>query len=149
MEERFWKDGNDQPKVIKAEDIKYWMHVPSLDMQEGPVSEDLDEAAKADAMIERPDDTEVGYDLNRYGGFISGAQWREEQMMKGAKLYGWIARDEDGTLHIFEDEPMRIKEEGRWWDRDYMSKPIEHGDFPDLKWEDEPIYVRLLIVKSE
>lgn len=46
------------------------------------VSEDLDEAAKADAMIERPDDTEVGYDLNRYGGFIAGAQWREEQIIK-------------------------------------------------------------------
>jgi hypothetical protein len=38
----FWKDGNEQPKVIKAEDIKYWMPVPSLDMQEEPVSEDLE-----------------------------------------------------------------------------------------------------------
>ena len=32
----FWKDGNEQPKVVKAEDIKYWMPVPSLDMQEEP-----------------------------------------------------------------------------------------------------------------
>ena len=35
----FWKDGNEQPKVVKAEDIKYWMPVPSLDVQEEPVSE--------------------------------------------------------------------------------------------------------------
>ena len=75
--------------------------------KEESVSEDLDEAAKADAMIERPDDTEVGYDLNRYGGFISGAQWREEQMMAKAvdgditfdyygdddKTYGCIAHN--------------------------------------------------------
>lgn len=38
----FWKDGNEQPKVVKAEDIKYWMPIPSLDVQEEPVSEDLD-----------------------------------------------------------------------------------------------------------
>lgn len=30
----FGKDGNEQPKVVKAEDIKYWMPVPSLDVQE-------------------------------------------------------------------------------------------------------------------
>ena len=35
----FWKDGNEQPKVVKAEDIKYWMPIPSLDMQEEPISE--------------------------------------------------------------------------------------------------------------
>ena len=34
----FWKDGNEQPKVVKAEDIKYWMPVPSLDVQEEPIS---------------------------------------------------------------------------------------------------------------
>ena len=38
----FWKDGNEQPKVVKAEDIKYWMPVPSLDVQEEPVSEELE-----------------------------------------------------------------------------------------------------------
>ena len=38
----FWKDGNEQPKVVKAEDIMYWMPIPSLDMQEEPMSEDLD-----------------------------------------------------------------------------------------------------------
>ena len=46
-----------------------------------PVSEDLDEAAKAHSMLKRSDDTEVGYDLNRYGGFIAGAEWQKEQLM--------------------------------------------------------------------
>ena len=37
----FWKDGNEQPTVIKAEDIKYWMPIPSLDMQEETVNKEL------------------------------------------------------------------------------------------------------------
>ena len=65
-------------------------------LQEETVSEELDEAAKADAMIERPDDTEVGYDLNRYGGFISGAQWQKEQLMKNVVLETEVLRDSDG-----------------------------------------------------
>lgn len=32
----FWKDGNEQPKAVKAEDIRYWMPIPSLDVQEEP-----------------------------------------------------------------------------------------------------------------
>lgn len=45
----FWKDGNEQPKVVKAEDIKYWMPVPSLDMQEEPAewSEEDENHAKS------------------------------------------------------------------------------------------------------
>ena len=49
------------------------------EMNEEPVCEDLEEAARADAMVERSDDTEVGYDLNRYGGFIAGAQWQKKK----------------------------------------------------------------------
>lgn len=30
----FWKDGNDQPRSIKAEDIRYWMRVPVFDLQQ-------------------------------------------------------------------------------------------------------------------
>ena len=47
-----------------------------------PVSEDLEEAAKAHSMLKRSDDTEVGYDLNRYGGFIAGAEWQKNQFEK-------------------------------------------------------------------
>jgi len=47
-----------------------------------PVSEGLDEAAKANSMLKRSDDTEVGYDLNRYGGFIAGAEWQKNQFEK-------------------------------------------------------------------
>jgi hypothetical protein len=41
----FWKDGNEQPKVVKVEDIMYWMPIPSFDsMQEEPVTSDFETA---------------------------------------------------------------------------------------------------------
>lgn len=60
-------------------------------LKEASVSEDLEKAAKENAKIERPDDTEVGYDINRFGGFVDGANWQKEQMM---------AKAVDATVHI-------------------------------------------------
>lgn len=76
----FWKDGNEQPKVVKAEDIKYWMPVPSLDVQEEPVSEDLqEELNKWQIYNDYPTD---------YDGLIKlahhFANWQKEQMMEQA-----------------------------------------------------------------
>ena len=69
-----------------------------------------------------------------------------EKNKKSPYLCGYVARDKNGLLHVFEVKPIRC--EDYWWDIDYWSASIEHGDFPDLKWEDEPIYVRLLIVEE-
>lgn len=80
---------------------------------------------------------------------IYGAHWKEQQMIKSAKLEGWIARDEDDRLHLFEVKPRRLEKEHRWWDKDYHSTSLDEGDFPNLKWEDEPIYVKLIIIKEE
>jgi hypothetical protein len=51
---------------------------------EESISDELDTAAKESSRIERFDDTEVGYDLNKYSGFVEGALWKEQQMMKDA-----------------------------------------------------------------
>ena len=76
----FWKDGNEQPKVIKAEDIKYWMPVPSLDVQEEPVSEDLEEAAKRYAT--EGDEISGLYIIDEeVDAFIAGAKWQKQQIL--------------------------------------------------------------------
>lgn len=85
--------------------------------------------------------------LYRSDAVIAGAKWHKQQMIKSAKLDGWIARDENGRLHIFEVEPYRISH--RWWDRDYQSAALDNKDFPELKWEDEPINVKLAIIKED
>lgn len=81
--------------------------------------------------------------------FVCGAQWDRDKLMKRAKLYGWVARDENGSLHLFEVEPSRIEDRGQWWDRDYDCTTLDKNDFPDLEWEDEPVYVKLIILKEE
>lgn len=85
--------------------------------------------------------------LYRSDAVIAGAKWHKQQMIKSAKLSGWVARDENGSLHLFEVEPSRIMH--RWWDRDYHSTTLDKKDFPDLEWEDEPIYVKLAIIKED
>lgn len=85
--------------------------------------------------------------LYRSDAVIAGAKWHKQQMIKSAKLSGWVARDENGSLHLFEVEPSRIMH--RWWDRDYHRTGLNESDFPDLKWEDEPVYVKLPIIVED
>ena len=80
---------------------------------------------------------------------LSGIHEFKQQMIKDAKLSGWVARDDDGHLHLFEVEPRRIEGNHRWWDRDYHRTTLDDCDFPDLKWKDEPVYVKLIIIKEE
>ena len=75
------------------------------------------------------------------------AAWQKKNIMSGISLDGWVARDENGSLHLFEVEPSRIMH--RWWDRDYHSTTLDKKDFPDLEWEDEPVSVKLIIIKKE
>lgn len=84
----FWKDGNEQPKVVKVEDIRCWMPVPPLEAQEEPISEDVEEAAKhylySNILY---DDVYVGNPTEKdcIEMFKAGALWQKEQMMKEAK----------------------------------------------------------------
>lgn len=64
------------------------------------------------------------------------------------KIYGWFAaRDQNEIIHVFQVKPRKIVDEGRWWDRDYMSIEISKDAFPKLTWHDEPIEVELTIKK--
>ena len=105
-------------------------------MQDETVSDDLRKFAE-----------EWDESLYRSDAVIAGAKWHKQQMIKSAKLSGWVARDENGSLHLFEVEPSRIMH--RWWDRDYHSTTLDKKDFPDLEWEDEPVYVKLPIIVED
>ena len=59
---------------------------------------------------------------------------------------GWVARDKNNDLHYFEVKPTRL--ETSWHDRDYMSIWIDSSEFSELRWEDDPIKVELLINKT-
>lgn len=60
------------------------------------------------------------------------------------------ARDKDGTLAVFIENPVRIKKNDRgtnYWTTNGFSHGrwmyLYNNMFPDLKWEDEPINVEL------
>lgn len=72
-----------------------------------------------------------------------------EDLAKNPELSGWVARDKDGNLHVFEVKPKRSIDDCRWWDRDCMCSAIDKNAFRDLKWEDEPVCVKLIIIKEE
>ena len=64
----------------------------------------------------------------------------------------FVARDRDGELFVFKDKPIRSSNENlspAWdcWDVDGingdLAMELNKGLFPNLRWEDEPIEVRL------
>ena len=69
-----------------------------------------------------------------------------------ATIKGYVARDEDGQLCIFYGDRPHRGGCNRWWHPehcaigDWMNIPEEM--FPELKWEDEPIEVELIIKRN-
>ncbi len=76
-------------------------------------------------------------------------KWEDEpievKLVRKEETNIWIARDKDGTLHLFSECPVRYF--NVWMQR--LSIEVCIGElptalFPDLKWEDEPIEVKLV-----
>ena len=61
------------------------------------------------------------------------------------KIHGWVARDMNGDVNLFVMPPDR--EVGYWSSFDKYNVPISEEIFPNLKWEDAPVEVELLIYK--
>lgn len=60
----------------------------------------------------------------------------------------WVARDEDGPLSAFENEPFKSTDIGMWFDDKHCSELVEETDdtFSHIKWTDEqPTSVKALI----
>jgi hypothetical protein len=59
----------------------------------------------------------------------------------------WVARDEDGELYLHTDKPIRHAYSGMFVDTVFgHSVKIKETLFPKLKWEDEPIEIKLVEV---
>lgn len=70
----------------------------------------------------------------------------DEEIKKKAKypkIKGWVARDKDNDVYVYLTQPSRFKEQ--WVCGGDVWVKIPHTDFPELKWEDEPIEVELTI----
>ena len=57
----------------------------------------------------------------------------------------WVARDEDGEIHVYTTEPWKLG--GQWVTND---NGVDKNKFPQVKWEDkEPTKVELIIKISK
>ena len=53
----------------------------------------------------------------------------------------WVARDKNGFLIAYEDKPTRCDNQKEWIGWFLFS--MKNSYFPELKWEDEPIEIRI------
>ena len=63
------------------------------------------------------------------------------------KITGWVARDRNGEICIYEDYPERISAQQFWFGQG-SNRILDQKSFPDLKWEDEPVEVEIIIRKK-
>lgn len=55
----------------------------------------------------------------------------------------YIARDKNGSLWLYSEKPHRVILDV-WWSESENSMQINSEEFPQLKWNDEPIEVKLI-----
>ena len=86
-------------------------------------------------------------DIGKAFGGINFDEWfrnKEDSesiyLLKGFLEHGfkYLARDEDGALHAFDDLPVKTEESGLWdVCLNLDSEHIQNDNFPEVKWEDE------------
>lgn len=66
-------------------------------------------------------------------------------------IQGWVARDEDGSLHLFTESPTlefsNVRKE-HWWYSESSVK-LDPSLFPDLTWSDEPQECEIIIKRKK
>lgn len=65
-------------------------------------------------------------------------------------ISGWVARDSNSDLFIYNDKPKR---DTRWdgvgiWYGEYITE-LASNHFPDLTWDSEPLEVELIIKRKK
>ena len=64
-------------------------------------------------------------------------------------IKGWVARDKDGALIIYDSVPQRIEDMEIWNNETSVyCASLPKDMLPTLRWEDEPIEVELPIIQK-
>lgn len=96
---------------------------------------------------------EVDKDLLFDHAFKCGYALGKQEKDADTVMQGWVARDEDGRIYLYDDEPKR--ENGKpygkpseWGSVNVMTK-LSVASFPDLSWSDEPQEVEIIIKRKK
>ena len=69
---------------------------------------------------------------------------RQRRQENEPTIKGWVARDKDGQLGVYDILPIRGNT--CWYPQvRFENWVLPENAFPDLKWEDEPIEVELIV----
>lgn len=60
-------------------------------------------------------------------------------------IQGWVARDKDGDVFLYQNEPDRNE---IVWDG-YMMRSLPIDSFPDLTWESDPEQVEIILKRKK
>lgn len=63
-------------------------------------------------------------------------------------IQGWVARDEDENLFMYQTKPER-DETTQMWMGGYADFDLRNALFPDLTWESEPELVEIIIKRKK
>lgn len=70
-------------------------------------------------------------------------------MMKTARIMKlWIARDKNGLLRLFDEEPHYVNDK-RGWEPILGSIWLSEDIFPSVTWENSPQEVELKLIENE
>ena len=93
-----------------------------------------------------------GEPMDDYSNALNDVLSFIESLEKEPNIKGYVARDEDATLHFFssecgDGEPIYDKDYGAWGiaTGEMIELPRQSGPFGDLSYRDEPVEVELTI----
>lgn len=79
--------------------------------------------------------------------FAAGAQFALGKQEKDTVIGGWVARDGDGRLYLYEDRPLRYDGKSEWVGETIME--LDSGSFPDLTWLSDPMECEMTVKRKE
>lgn len=82
-------------------------------------------------------------------GFLAGANFALGKQEKDTDtvIGGWVARDGDGRLYLYEDRPLRYNRKSEWVGDTIME--LDSGSFPDLTWHSDPVECEMTVKRKE
>lgn len=78
--------------------------------------------------------------------YVLGKKFGNSEQVNAAEtvISGWVARDYDGDVFLYQNEPDR--NEIAW--NGYMMHSLPIDSFPYLTWESDPIEVEIIIKRN-
>lgn len=125
-----------------AEETKADVTIKARRKSDGEIIEVREWSGTSDVIYSSPD-------MNHF--------WQDSELdfnvgSEDTVIQGWVARDEDGRIYLYENKPERENgtpycKPNEWVSGNVMTK-LNVASFPDLTWDSEPETVEIIIKRK-